>query len=161
MGHSFAEVHPELVCEWSEKNAPLKVTDITYGSNKRYWWIGKCGHEWLASPKDRHAGERCPYCAGMRVLEGFNDLATVHPELAKEWFPRNLPWTPDQAPAGANRMVWWQCGRFLTSIPAMTTMARLGFSWRCGKEGLKPVFAGTRGSCASTAGCIRAGIQKD
>lgn len=54
MGHSFAEVHPELVCEWSEKNAPLKATDITYGSNKRYWWIGKCGHEWLASPKDRH-----------------------------------------------------------------------------------------------------------
>jgi len=45
MEQSFAEVHPELVCEWPEKNAPLKATDITYGSNKRYWWIGKCGHE--------------------------------------------------------------------------------------------------------------------
>ena len=58
MGRSLAEAHPELVCEWSGRNAPLKATDITYGSNKKYWWIGKCGHEWLASPKDRHAGER-------------------------------------------------------------------------------------------------------
>ncbi len=180
MGHGFAEKHPELIPEWSERNAPVKVTDVTYGSNKKYWWIGRCGHEWLASPKSRHSGERCPYCAGMRVLEGFNDLASVrpelavewssgnapllptqvnaqshrkvkrkglcgheweaeirarvkgtgcpycsnnriipgfndlasvHPDLAREWSPRNLPWTPEQAPAGANRMVWWRCER--------------------------------------------------
>lgn len=178
MDNSFAAVHPELVCEWSNRNAPLTPSDITFGSNKRYWWIGRCGHEWLASPKSRHTGEKCPYCAGMRVLPGFNDLAsvrpdlakewsdeneplkpnevnarshrkvkwkgrcghewtaeirarvkgtgcpycsnnklmpgfndlaTVHPEIAKEWSPRNLPWTPDQAPANANRMVWWRC----------------------------------------------------
>ncbi len=178
MGRSFAEEHPELLSEWSDRNAPVKATDITFGSNKKYWWIGKCGHEWLASPKSRHSGERCPYCAGMRVLEGFNDLASVrpdlvaewssdnapllptqvnaqshrkvkwkgrcgheweaeirarvkgtgcpycsnnkimpgfndlasvHPDLAREWSPRNLPWTPEQAPAGANRMIWWRC----------------------------------------------------
>ncbi|MBO4330541.1 MAG: zinc-ribbon domain-containing protein, partial [Oscillospiraceae bacterium] len=32
----------------------------TYGSNKLVWWIGRCGHEWHASPKSRHAGENCP-----------------------------------------------------------------------------------------------------
>jgi len=107
MGHSFAEVHPELVCEWSEKNAPLKVTDITYGSNKRYWWIGKCGHEWLASPKDRHAGERCPYCAGMRVLEGFNDLASIRPDLVAEWSSEN-ELQPTQVNAQSHRKVKWK-----------------------------------------------------
>lgn len=114
MRRSFAEVHPELVCEWSERNAPLKAADITYGSNKQYWWIGKCGHEWLASPKSRHAGERCPYCAGMRVLEGFNDLASVRPDLIAEWSPENEPLLPAQVNAWSHRKpadLSWRSGR--------------------------------------------------
>lgn len=30
-------------------------------------------------------GSNCPYCANRRVLEGFNDLASKMPELAKQW----------------------------------------------------------------------------
>ena len=46
MNNSLAEVHPELVSEWSEKNLPLTPDDITFGSNKKVWWKGACGHEW-------------------------------------------------------------------------------------------------------------------
>ena len=46
MSNSLAEVHPELVSEWSEKNLPLTPDDITFGSNKKVWWRGACGHEW-------------------------------------------------------------------------------------------------------------------
>ena len=81
MDNSFASVHPELVCEWSDKNAPLTPAQITYGSKKLYWWKGSCGHEWRASAKSRSSGEKCPYCAGMRVLPGYNDLASKQPEL--------------------------------------------------------------------------------
>ena len=35
MNNSLAEVHPELVFEWSEKNLPLTPDDITFGSNKK------------------------------------------------------------------------------------------------------------------------------
>ena len=38
MNNSLAEVHPELVSEWSEKNLPLTPDDITFGSNKKVWW---------------------------------------------------------------------------------------------------------------------------
>ena len=31
MNNSLAEVHPELVSEWSEKNLPLTPDDITFG----------------------------------------------------------------------------------------------------------------------------------
>ena len=34
MNNSLAEVHPELVSEWSEKNLPLTPDDITFGSKK-------------------------------------------------------------------------------------------------------------------------------
>ena len=33
MNNSLAEVRPELVSEWSEKNLPLKPDEITFGSN--------------------------------------------------------------------------------------------------------------------------------
>ena len=38
MNNSLAEVHPELITEWSEKNLPLTPDDITFGSNKKVWW---------------------------------------------------------------------------------------------------------------------------
>ena len=47
MSNSLAKVHPELVSEWSERNFPLTPDNITYGSNKRVWWKGSCGHEFL------------------------------------------------------------------------------------------------------------------
>ena len=85
MDNSFAAVHPELVSEWSEKNLPLTPDKITFGSNKIYWWKGQCGHEWQASAKSRSVGEKCPICSGARAVEGINDLATLRPELARQW----------------------------------------------------------------------------
>ena len=49
MNNSLAEVHPELVSEWSEKNLPLTPDDITFGSNKKY------GGEVLAVMNGRQA----------------------------------------------------------------------------------------------------------
>lgn len=49
MGNSLAAVHPELIAEWSEKNLPLTPDSITFGSNKKVWWKGACGHEWETS----------------------------------------------------------------------------------------------------------------
>ena len=45
MSNSLVAVHPELVAEWSEKNLPLTPDSITFGSNKKVWWKGACGHE--------------------------------------------------------------------------------------------------------------------
>ena len=61
MNNSLAEVHPELVSEWSEKNLPLTPDGITFGSNKKVWWKGTCGHEWQASVKARSNGENARY----------------------------------------------------------------------------------------------------
>ncbi len=58
MENSFAAKHPELVCEWSERNLPLTPEQIPYGSNKTYWWHGYCGYEcsfWSARSRCRIA----------------------------------------------------------------------------------------------------------
>ena len=47
MNNSLAEVHPELVSEWSEKNLPLKPDEVNAKSRKNVWWrCSKCGNEW-------------------------------------------------------------------------------------------------------------------
>ena len=89
MNNSLSEVHPELITEWSEKNLPLTPDDITFGSNKKVWWKGTCGHEWQTSVKARSNGEKCPICSGARVIAGINDLATLEPLLAKQWSKKN------------------------------------------------------------------------
>ena len=89
MDNSFASVHPELILEWSERNLPLTPDDITFGSNILYWWHGACGHEWTASAKSRSSGEKCPICSGSRILIGFNDLASLRPDLVEEWSEKN------------------------------------------------------------------------
>lgn len=45
MSNLLSEVHPELISEWSDKNLPLTSDKITFGSNKKVWWKGACGHE--------------------------------------------------------------------------------------------------------------------
>ena len=108
MSNSLAKVHPELVSEWSERNFPLTPDNITYGSNKRVWWKGSCGHEWQASVKARSKGEGCPICSGARVVEGINDLATVKPKLSLEWSEKNTI-KPTEVTAGSHKKVIWKC----------------------------------------------------
>ena len=67
MSNSLAEVHPELVSEWSEKNLPLTPDDITFGSNKKVWWKGACGHEWKTSVSPI-AGWICDYVKKKKLI---------------------------------------------------------------------------------------------
>ena len=44
--------------------------------------------------------------------EGFNDLETVYPEIAKQWHPtKNGSNTPDMFTYGSGESVWWKCSR--------------------------------------------------
>ena len=75
-----------LLDEWDDgRNLPLTPQTITYGSKRAAWWRCANGHTWRAVLYTRTGGARCPYCTGRRVQPGFNDLASVHPELARQW----------------------------------------------------------------------------
>ena len=106
--NDLASLKPELLKEWSPKNT-IQPTEIGVGSHKKVLWIGACGHEWSAEIRNRVRGAGCPYCSHNAVLQGFNDLATVLPQVAKEWSPRNAPLKPTQVTPYANRKVWWKC----------------------------------------------------
>lgn len=114
--NSIQEKYPQLVAEWHPtKNGTLRPDSISCESHKKVWWLGKCGHEWNAEVRGRTKKEyNCPICAGKIVLEGFNDLTTVRPDLAKEWdVEKNneLGLKATEVTKGSNKKAWWICSK--------------------------------------------------
>lgn len=101
--------------EWNWKknnNLGLSPYNLTYGSNKKAWWKCSLGHEWQASISHRNKNQGCPVCSGKKVLADYNDLATTHPSLAKEWdFEKNNGLMPTEISKGSKKKVWWICSR--------------------------------------------------
>ncbi len=117
MKNSFALHNPNLVSEWSDNNLPLTPENISFGSNKLYWWKGFCGYKWQANAKSRSSGEMCPICSGKRVVVGINDLASQYPLLADEWSDKNA-FKPTEVTAGSSKRVVWngKCGHEWSAV---------------------------------------------
>ena len=108
--NDLATRYPAIANEWHPTRNSLLPSMVTAKSNKKVWWLGKCGHEWEAKIEDRTNGNGCPVCAGKTVLFGFNDLATKNPELATEWnYAKNKDLKPSQVTYRSSKKVWWQC----------------------------------------------------
>lgn len=106
-------LNPNLAKEWNyEKNADLTPDDVTPGSNKKVWWKCNKGHEWQATINIRNRVSGCPYCAGQKVLKGYNDLQTVNSTIAKEWnYEKNNGLIPADITPGSSKKVWWKCSK--------------------------------------------------
>lgn len=75
------EMYPGLA---QELKAPEHAQNVSYGSHKTLTWICERGHEYDAKVVQRVNGRTCPYCHFRKLLSGFNDLATLFPQLAAE-----------------------------------------------------------------------------
>ncbi len=105
----LASQRPDLAAEWSPNN-DRGPGNVSVGSEYRAVWVcTEHSHEWVARVNHRTSGTGCPVCAGRCTLAGFNDLATTHPDLAKEWGPNNGDLTPEMVSAGTGKKVWWVC----------------------------------------------------
>lgn len=105
--------HPQLLLEWDyDNNKAIKPTDVLASSQQKVWWqCSKCGYKWQAKISNRAVLNRgCPCCANKIVVTGINDLATTHPEIAKEWHPtKNGDLMPQNVVHGTGKKVWWLC----------------------------------------------------
>ena len=84
--NDLSTTHPKVTQQWDgTKNGQLTPMDVSAGSNRKVWWICDAGHSFKATVKNRCRCTGCPYCSGNKVLAGFNDLATTHPDKAQQW----------------------------------------------------------------------------
>lgn len=105
-------LYPEVAKEWCFELNPMKPDEITAGSKKIVWWKCEKGHTWKTAPFARTGENKnnCPYCTNFKAWEGFNDLATVKPQLADEWaYELNGDLKPTMFTKGSHKKVWWKC----------------------------------------------------
>ena len=108
--------------EWDPKT-------LTRGSEKKVKWKCSLNHIWETSPNNRTSQNltkpyaKCAVCTNRKLLPGFNDLATTHPEVAKEAFG----WDPSKIFAGLNQKRKWKCIQghvYETLVNSRTTKGR-------------------------------------
>ena len=117
--NDLASGYPEIASEWHPtKNGSLTPNDVTSGSNKKVWWLKpyddpKTGKhwefEWPAAICDRCFKKYgCPQLSGNRLEQGFNDLASLYPEIATQWdYSLNKGTTPSQVLPGCRDSYHW------------------------------------------------------
>ena len=111
-------------------------TKVTSGSGKKLSWVCKYGHEWDATVVDRTSrGDKCPVCSGRKVLAGFNDLQSTHPDLAAQ----ANGWNPTSVTYGSGQSKEWKCseGHIWPATIASRTNMNSGCPFCSGNQVIK------------------------
>lgn len=99
--NDLATTHPSLAAEadgWDPKS-------VMSDGHRSFRWKCESGHVWENSISNRKGGQGCPYCKGRKVLQGVNDLFTLHPSIAAE----ASGWDPKEYSAGSGKKLRWKC----------------------------------------------------
>jgi translation initiation factor IF-1 len=96
-------------------------SEFTIGSGKKVPWKCGLGHVWEAAIAQRVSQKtKCPFCSNYRALAGYNDLATTHPQLAKQAHE----WDPTSLGAGSGKKVAWKCDKGHISYATVESRAK-------------------------------------
>ena len=71
-----------------------------------------CGAEFERVINEMIKDGSCPYCENKKVLAGYNDLKTTHPNIAKEWGIENYLLGiggPEGYKYNSTKRVYWKC----------------------------------------------------
>jgi hypothetical protein len=101
--NDLATTHPDLAAQadgWDP-------TAVSPGSSKSVAWRCSNNHKWKAIivSRTRKRAADCPYCTNRKLLKGFNDLQTTHPEIAAE----ADGWDPATVTRGMDKPRKWKC----------------------------------------------------
>lgn len=111
---SLVDEFPEIASEWSNKNYPLKPSEVYSRGKKIIWWdCPKCGNAYQKMVKERTRQDRkssgCP-CGSTRVVNNENNLLAKRGSDVNAWwdFIKNKK-TPDQYRPYSADQVWFVC----------------------------------------------------
>jgi hypothetical protein len=100
--NDIGTTHPK----YAKTLADADAQQFTAGSEKILKWKCELGHIYELSVKKRIGRNYgCPYCSHSKLLVGFNDFATKHPDLVNE----ADGWDPTSVIGGSAALMSWKC----------------------------------------------------
>jgi Probable Zinc-ribbon domain len=109
--NDIATTRPDLAAEL----VGTDPTTVIAGTTRILLW--RCpNHDqpYPATGSNRTRGSGCGYCHGRRLLPGFNDMATTHPDLARDLVDTD----PTKVIAGTPKVLMWRCPNHDQPYPA-------------------------------------------
>lgn len=105
--------HPYLKQEWDYQKNTLNPLELSHGCCKYAYWQCEKGHSYKMRIDHRCSNHGCPYCAGAKILKGYNDLESWakknNPQILKKWhYQKNKKDMSDYS-KGSREKVWWIC----------------------------------------------------
>lgn len=109
--NDFATKYPDLLKYWDYDKNDVLPSEVYGGGETMVHWKCDKGHSYENKILKIINGGRCPICSGKKVLKGYNDLVTIHPELVNEWDYIKNKKRPEEYTANSNKEVWWICNK--------------------------------------------------
>ena len=139
-------LHPEAASAWdNDRNDGLSPSGVLPSDPREVYWKCKNGHSWTDAIVNEVNGgytAGCPYCKNKKLLVGFNDLATVRPDLASEWDRDKNALTPEDVMVNSREQIWWKCAK--------------GHEWKCSVTARAYEHSGGCAKCDSSLWSSRA-----
>ena len=113
ISNSLQALHPGIAHQFDVEANRTGPEQIVAGSNRMVWWRCRVAsdHTWRATPNNRNRKDQgCPYCAG-RNPSVTNSLASLCPEIAKEFDDEANGISGKLVVAGSNTLYQWRCSK--------------------------------------------------
>ncbi len=146
--NDMATTHPALARELVGTDP---TTVIAGSARVMLWSCPNHDEPYPASGNSRVSGHGCGYCHGLRVLPGYNDMATTRPDLARQVVGID----PVTVFAGTLRTLTWHCPNHADTYQA-TGAARVrgtGCSY-CANQKVLPGFNDMATTRPDMAACL-------
>lgn len=110
--NDLASSRPDVAKEWDGERNGITPDRVLSSVMTVFAWKCQHGHRWMAAIRNRTLrNDGCPVCSNRKVLLGYNDLATTHPDLLAEWdFERNTI-DPATVSFGTGKRAHWVCAK--------------------------------------------------
>jgi hypothetical protein len=133
---------PDIAAEMDAANNDVLSSKVGAGVGKVFNFRCHLGHEFSSRIDNRTSSKTgCPYCCNQKVLQGYNDLATLYPEVTARFDYEKNDLLPQQIIPFSTKKYYFKCENNHSYLISVGNLTRLGTNCKyCKRVDVWPGF---------------------